>query len=132
MNELLPRLAEARADFLSAIKTTILWVKPSSRLKPAITARLGPSVGGAVSVADVDNASSIAIAWEWASRLPGAFATIEPSQDSGKLFQFAVRDFLERGFKLGAGIRPGNWHWKTEFGISNFDQYAYERHPDSP
>ena len=112
-------------DFLSAIKSSILWVKPGLRLKPAIAGRLGPNVAGAVSVADVDNASSIAIAWEWASRLPGPFAISEPTQDSGKLFQFAVRDFLERGFKLGAEIRPGNWHWKTEFGISNFDQYAH-------
>ncbi|MFZ1125723.1 MAG: NgoMIV family type II restriction endonuclease [Candidatus Baltobacteraceae bacterium] len=125
MNDLLPKLAEARADFLSAIKSTILWVKPKSRLKTAISGRLAPHVDGAVSVADVDNASSIAIAWEWASRLPGAFATAEPTQDSGKLFQFAVRDFLERGFQLGSDIRPGNWHWKTEFGISNFDQYAH-------
>jgi hypothetical protein len=125
VNDLLSKLAEARADFLAAIKSTILWVKPVSRLKAAIAGRLGRHVEGAVSIADVDNASSIAIAWEWASRLPGGFAAVEPTQDSGKLFQFAVRDFLERGFRLGADIRPGNWHWKTEYGISNFDQYAH-------
>jgi hypothetical protein len=125
MNDLLPKLAEARTDFLAAIKSSILWVKPRARIKSSISGRLGPNVEGAVSIADVDNASSIAIAWEWASRIPGAFAEAEPSQDSGKLFQFAVRDFLERGFRLGAGIRPGNWHWKTEYGISNFDQYSH-------
>ncbi|HTW84315.1 MAG TPA: NgoMIV family type II restriction endonuclease [Candidatus Sulfotelmatobacter sp.] len=125
MNDLLPQLAQARADFLSQIKTSILWVKPKSGLKRSIVSRLGPHVDGAVSVADVDNASSVAISWEWASRLSGEFAASEPAQDSGKLFQFAVRDFLERGFGLGAEIRPGNWHWKTEFGISNFDQYAH-------
>jgi hypothetical protein len=125
LNELLPLLAQARLDFLSHIKANILWVKPKSRLKTAIASRLGDHVEGAVSVADVDNASSIAISWEWASRLPGNFAASEPHQDSGKLFQFAVRDFLQRSFDLGSAIRPGNWHWKTEFGISNFDQYAH-------
>ncbi len=125
MNDLLPKLAEARAEFLAAIKSTILWVKPISRVKTSISDRFSPYIGGAVSIADVDNASSIKIAWEWASRLPGAFAEAEPTQDSGKLFQFAVRDFLERGFHLGSAIRPGNWHWKTEYGISNFDQYSH-------
>jgi hypothetical protein len=122
VNDLLPKLAEARTDFLAVIKSTILWAKPA---KPAIAGRLGPNVKGAVSIADVDNASSVAIAWEWASRLPGDFVALEPAQDSGKLFQFAVRDFLERGFRLGSAIRRGNWHWKTEYGISNFDQYAH-------
>ena len=125
MKDLLPQLAEARADFLAAVKSNILWVKPTSRLKPQIVNRLGSGVGGAVSIADVDNSSSIAIAWEWASRIPGSFAASEPAQDSGKLFQNAVRDFLERGFRLGSEIRPGNWHWKTEYGISNFDQYSH-------
>jgi hypothetical protein len=125
MNDLLPQLALARVDFLAAMKSSILWVKPKARLKPAIAGRLGAHVEGAVSVADVDNASSISIGWEWASRLPGVFASAEPTQDSGKLFQVAVRDFLERGFSLGSSIRPGNWHWKTEYGISNFDQYAH-------
>jgi len=123
--DLLPKLAEARANFLAVIKNTILWIKPTSRLRTTISGRLAPNVEGAVSIADVDNASSIAIAWEWASRLPGTFAVAEPAQDSGKLFQFAVRDFLERGFRLGANIRPGNWHWKTEHAIANFDQYAH-------
>jgi hypothetical protein len=118
-------LAEARCDFLAAIKSTILWVKPQERLKTPILRRLGSHVGGAVSIADVDNASSIAIAWEWAQRIPGAFAASEPAQDSGKLFQFAVRDFLKRGFDLGAALRPGDWHWKTEHGIAHFDQYAH-------
>jgi hypothetical protein len=127
MNELLPRLAEARAAFLAHLKSTIMWVKPQERLKPTISRVLAPHVGGAVSIADVDNASSIAIAWEWASRIPGAFVAAEPKQDSGKLFQFAVRDFLQRGFELGADIRPGNWHWKTEHAIANFDQYAHMR-----
>lgn len=125
MNELLPRLAEARAAFLANLKSSIMWVKPHERLKPTIVRVLAPQVGGAVSIADVDNASSIAIAWEWASRIPGAFALAEPAQDSGKLFQFAVRDFLQRGFELGTDIRPGNWHWKTEHAIANFDQYAH-------
>jgi hypothetical protein len=125
MSDLLPRLAEARTEFLATIKSSILWVKPRSGLKTAIERRLGPHDGGAVSVADIDNASSVAIAWEWASRMPGSFAQAQPAQDSGKLFQFAVRDFLEKGFKLGADIRPGNWHWKTEYGIANFDQYAH-------
>ncbi|MBD5657262.1 MAG: restriction endonuclease [Candidatus Eremiobacteraeota bacterium] len=44
---------------------------------------------------------------------------------SGELFQFAVRDFLQAGFALGSELRPGNWHWKTEHGIANFDQYAH-------
>ncbi len=125
MNELLPKLAAARAEFLAVIKSNILWVKPKDRLKAAISGRLAPQVEGAVSVADVDNASSIAIAWEWAARLPGSFCPVEPTQDSGKLFQFAVRDFLERGFLLGADIRPGNWHWKTEHAIAHFDQYSH-------
>jgi len=47
----------------------------------------------------------------------GAFAAAEPAQDSGKLFQLVVRDFVARGFELGADIRPGNWHWKTEYGL---------------
>lgn len=125
MNELLPKLATARLDFLAKIKSNILWVKSSETLKIAIAQRLRPDVGGAVSVADVDNASSIAIAWEWASRLPGNFAATKPISEAGKLFQFAVRDFLQVGFALGQEIRPGNWHWKTEHGIANFDQYAH-------
>jgi hypothetical protein len=125
LNELLPKLADARRDFLAAIKSTILWLKPSPTLKPAIVQRLRPDVGGAVSVADIDNASSIAIAWEWATRLPGEFAPVKPMQEAGKLFQFAVRDFLQVGFALGSDLRPGNWHWKTEHGIANFDQYAH-------
>jgi len=88
--DLLPKLGQARADFLAAVKGSILWTKPRSRLKPVIVGRLGAHVEGAVSIADVDNASSIAIAWEWASRLPGAFGAAEPAQDSGKLFQFVV------------------------------------------
>lgn len=107
------------------MKSNILWLKPIATLKEAISQRLRPDVAGAVSVADIDNASSIAIAWEWASRLPGAFAVGKPTGEAGKLFQFAVRDFLEIGFALGSAIRPGNWHWKTEHGIANFDQYAH-------
>ncbi|MBD5654670.1 MAG: restriction endonuclease [Candidatus Eremiobacteraeota bacterium] len=110
---------------MATIKSNILWVKPAATLRSAIAGRLRPGVDGAVSVADVDNASSIAIAWEWASRLPGAFATDRPANEPGKLFQFAVRDFLQAGFALGGEIRPGNWHWKTEHGIANFDQYAH-------
>ena len=125
MNEMLPKLAEARAAFLARIKSEILWVKPLDKLKESIRKNLPSSVGGAVSVADVDNASSIKIAWEWASRLPGAFASAQPAQDSGKLFQFAVRDFLEEGFRLGADLRPGDWQWKTEYAASHFDQYAH-------
>lgn len=100
-------------------------MKPHLSLKPSIGQRLAADVIGAVSVADIDNASSISIAWEWASRLPGDFAPIKPAHEAGKLFQFAVRDFLEAGFALGADIRPGNWHWKTEHSIANFDQYAH-------
>jgi hypothetical protein len=91
----------------------------------SIAGRLGPQIEGAVSIADVDNASSISIAWEWATRLAGSFSEAEPAQDSGKLFQLAVRDFLERGFRLGSALRPGNWHWKTEHAIAQFDQYAH-------
>ncbi len=125
MNDMLPKLAHARADFLARIKSEILWVKPLEKVKTSIRKNLSSAVEGAVSVADVDNASSIKIAWDWASRLPGNFAGAEPSQDSGKLFQFAVRDFLQVGFELGRDIRPGNWHWKTEHGASHFDQYAH-------
>ncbi|MHB8462585.1 MAG: NgoMIV family type II restriction endonuclease [Vulcanimicrobiaceae bacterium] len=125
MSDMLPRLAEVRAGFLSRIKSEILWVKPPDKVKASIRRNLPSSVDGAVSVADVDNASSIKIAWEWAARLPGSFATSEPSQDSGKLFQFAVRDFLQTGFKLGADLRPGEWQWKTEFPAAHFDQYAH-------
>lgn len=125
MNDLLPRLSDARRDFLASIKSSILWLKAPSTLKPSIAQRLRPDVEGAVSVADIDNASSISIAWEWASRLPGSFASGKPANEPGKLFQFAVRDFLKVGFALGSEIRPGNWHWKTEHQISNFDQYAH-------
>jgi len=125
MSDLLPMLAEARRAFLTNLKSTILWVKPQDRLKAAITKRLAPHVGGAVSVADVDNSSSISIAWEWASRLPGDFADAEPTQDSGKMFQFAVRDFLQRGFQLGGDLRPGDWQWRTEYSIAHFDQYVH-------
>ena len=125
MHDLLPKLAQARTEFLTAVKQTILWVKPKSRLKRSIADRLAAHVGGAVSIADVDNASSISIAWEWASRLPGQFAANEPSQDSGKLFQIAVRDFLQKTIALGVHIRPGTWHLKTEHAISNFDQYSH-------
>lgn len=125
MDRLLPKLAQARRDFHSSIKSGILWVKPVATLKPVIAQRLRSEVEGAVSVADIDNASSIAIAWEWAARLTGEFASVRPPQEAGKLFQFAVRDFLQAGFALGNGIRPGNWHWKTEYGIANFDQYAH-------
>ena len=125
MNDQLPKQAEARLQFLANIKSNILWVKPIGDLKPAISRRLAAPIGGAVSVADIDNASSITIAWEWASRLPGNFAEKKPSQEPGKLFQFAVRDFLQAGFALGSEIRPGNWHWKTEHAISHFDQYAH-------
>ncbi len=43
----------------------------------------------------------------------------------GKLFQFAVRDFLQEGFHLGSDLRPGDWQWKTEYPVSHFDQYAH-------
>lgn len=125
MNEMLPQLAEARSAFLSRIKSEILWVKSRDRLKESILRNLPSSVGGSVSVADIDNASSVRIAWEWASRLPGGFATEQPSQDSGKLFQFAVRDFLQAGFELGRDLRPGDWQWKTEYPAAHFDQYAH-------
>lgn len=125
MNEMLPKLSEARATFLARIKSEILWVKPLDKLKDSIRKNLPSSIEGAVSVADVDNASSIKIAWEWASRLPGPFAGSQPPQDSGKLFQFAVRDFLQAGFELGSDIRPGDWQWKTEYPAAHFDQYAH-------
>lgn len=125
MSDLLPKLAEARQDFLSRIKSEILWVKDRSRLKESIVRNLPAAIDGAVSVADVDNASSIRISWEWASRLPGPFAGSQPSQDSGKLFQFAVRDFLQIGFELGAELRPGIWEWRTEYAAAHFDQYAH-------
>lgn len=125
MNELLPRLGEARSTFLSRVKSEILWIKPRAGLKESIVRNLPSSVEGAVSVADIDNASSIRIAWEWASRLPGAFAGSQPGQDSGKLFQFAVRDFLQAGFELGADLRPGTWEWRTEYAAAHFDQYAH-------
>lgn len=125
MSELLPQLATARADFLAKVKSEILWLKPLDKVKTSIRKNLPSSVEAAVSVADVDNASSIRIAWEWASRLPGHFCTVEPAQDSGKLFQFAVRDFLQAGFELGAYLRPGEWQWKTEYPVSHFDQYAH-------
>ena len=63
-----------------------------------------------MSVADAENAASVEIAWEWAARLPDAFASSEPPQDSGSLFTFAVRDFLRAGFRLGSALRPGDWH----------------------
>jgi hypothetical protein len=125
MIEILPKLAEARSGFLSRIKSEILWIKPLDRLKDSIRKSLPASIGGAVSIADVDNASSIKIAWEWASRLPGPFALTQPAQDSGKLFQFAVRDFLQTGFGLGKSLRPGKWEWKTESPASQYDQYAH-------
>jgi hypothetical protein len=125
MNGFLPQLAEARSAFLAKLKSSILWVKPRSGLKAPITKRLAEHVEGAVSVADVDNASSISISWEWASRLPGVFTGAEPAQDSGKLFQFAVRDFLQHGFELGRELRPGDWQWRTEYSIAHFDQYAH-------
>ncbi len=125
MNEFLPRLAEARREFLARFKSEILWLKPLSRLKPSIAKNMPSSMLGAVSIADVDNASSLKIAWELGARLPGAFAEAEPAQDSGKLFQFAVRDFLTRGFELGAALRPGGWEWKTEYAAAHFDQYAH-------
>lgn len=59
MNDLLPRLAECRARFLSRIKTEILWVKKRETLKEVIKKRLPSTIEGAVSVADIDNASSI-------------------------------------------------------------------------
>ena len=125
MNELLPKLAAARAAFLAKIKGEILWLKPLDKVKASIRKRLPDTVTAAVSVADIDNGSSLRIAWEWASRLPGEFAASEPSQDSGKLFQFAVRDFLEAGFEFGRDLRPGDWQWKTEYPVSHFDQYAH-------
>src|SRR5690348_15101442 len=125
MNDMLPKLAEARVKFLARIKSEILWVKPQDNLKESIRRNLPSAIEGAVSVADVDNASSIRIAWEWASRLPGPFAGSQPPQDSGKLFQFAVRDFLQAGFQFGADLRPGEWQWKTEYPASHFDQYAH-------
>jgi hypothetical protein len=123
MNEMLPQLERVRAAFLQRIKTE--RVKSRDRLKESILRSLPSNVGGAVSVADIDNASSIRIAWEWASRLPGPFADGQPTQDSGKLFQLSVRDFLQEGFRLGRDLRPGDWQWKTEFPASNFDQYAH-------
>lgn len=125
MNELLPRLATARAAFLQRLKSEILWVKPLDRVKQSIRRNLPSAISGAVSIADVDNASSLRIAWEWAAYLPGMFAPCEPSQDSGKMFQFAVRDFLKQGFELGVALRPGEWLWKTEYPVSHFDQYAH-------
>ncbi len=125
MNDMLPRLAEARAGFLARIKSEILWVKPLEKIKASIRRNLPSGIAGPVSIADVDNASSIKIAWEWAARLPGSFAVSEPSQDSGKLFQFTVRDFLRVGFELGAVLRPGAWQWRTEYGAAHFDQYAH-------
>jgi hypothetical protein len=125
VSDLLAKLAEARFGFLSRVKSEILWIKPLDRLKDSIRKSLPASIGGAVSIADVDNASSIKIAWEWASRLPGGFALTQPAQDSGKMFQFAVRDFLQEGFGLGKSLRPGDWDWKTESPASQYDQYAH-------
>jgi hypothetical protein len=125
LSDLLPRLAAVRSDFLSKLKREILWLKPLQKVKDSIRRNLPSSVDGAVSVADIDNASSVRIAWEWASRLPGDFCMAEPGQDSGKLFQFAVRDFLQAGFRLGTDLRPGDWQWKTEYPVSHFDQYAH-------
>jgi len=122
---MLDDLRTARRAFLEKIKSKILWVKPRATLKESIRRNLDPSVSGAVSVADIDNASSIRIAWAWAARLPGTFALEKPEQDSGKLFQFSVRDFLQEGFDLGRSVRPGDWHWKTECPASRFDQYAH-------
>lgn len=122
---MLPKLAQARADFLARIKSEILWLKPLDKLKASIRRNLPSHIDGPVSIADIDNASSVKIAWEWARRLPGAFAASEPAQDSGKSFQFAVRDFLQAGFDLGLDLRPGNWEWKTEYGAAHFDQYAH-------
>lgn len=124
-NSFLPALADSRRRFLEKIKSEILWVKPLTTLNESIRRNLPSSTGGAVSVADVVNASSIKIAWEWALRLPGPFAGSQPPQDSGKLFQFAVRDFLQEGFNLGADLRPGDWQWKTEHAAAHFDQYAH-------
>ena len=118
-------LSAARQAFLEEIKSKILWVKPRATLKESIRRNIDPTVSGAVSVADIDNASSIRIAWAWAARLPGVFALEKPEQDSGKSFQFSVRDFLKKGFDLGRSVRPGDWQWKTECPASRFDQYAH-------
>jgi hypothetical protein len=126
MNDMLPRLAEARRDFHVALKSTILWVKPLTKIKRAgIRKALAPDIAGPVSIADLNNTSSITIAWEWAKRLSGTFAVQEPNDDSGKLFQDIVRDFLQRGFDLGLDIRPGDWHLRTQRAISHFDQYSH-------
>ena len=122
---MLDDLGRARQKFLSEIKHNILWIKPRATLKDGIRKNLDASVLGAVSVADIDNASSIRIAWAWASMLPGDFASEKPEQDSGKSFQFAVRDFLKSGFDLGRSLRPGDWQWRTECPASKFDQYAH-------
>ncbi len=122
---MLDDLRTARKTFLAELKNKILWVKPLASLKESIRNGVVTSLLGAVSVADIDNATSIRIAWDWASRLPGEFAAVKPEKDSGKLFQFAVMDFLKAGFDLGRSLRPGDWHWKTECPISRFDQYAH-------
>lgn len=125
MSELLPKLAQSKRAFLGRVKEHILWVKDRSRLRESIARGLPINVLGAVSIADIDNASSIRIAWEWASRLPGEFSAAQPPEDSGKLFQDAVLHFLQEGFELGRDIRPGEWQWKTQHSAAHFDQYAH-------
>jgi len=125
MNEFLPRLAEARRAFHESLKSTILWLKPLSTIEMSIRKTLPADFPGAVSIADRNNKSSITIAWEWAKRLSGSFAPNEPKDNSGKLFQDEVRDFLRTGFDLGISVRPGDWHFKTQYPISQFDQYRH-------
>lgn len=79
-----------------------------------------------VNIADVSSRRSRQIANELVKLCGGAKCTSPPSgQEAGRVFAEITRDYLKDAFSLLQELRPGEWGFKVEKLISDFDQYRH-------
>lgn len=109
-------ISDARANFHRALRESVLFVDDAGVVSNAdrsseVSCRLATAIGDAMGAALSTRA-----------RIAG--------QTSGRLFEAAVADFIERTFGALAGLRPGNWSVsgvssRARMSIADYDQYAH-------
>lgn len=87
---------------------------------------LGRREGGALSCADVDNDLSRRLSERVAESIGLPLCRAVPKgQTLGTRFTEITLEFLERSFALLRHVRPGDWGFRAEATITQFDQYEH-------
>jgi hypothetical protein len=87
-------------------------------------------VNGVSSIADKNNAASVAISAALCQKLGAEEGNRLAGQTAGDLFEKSVAKFLSDTFPFLSHLRPGKWtigqvHQRDRLAIAQFDQYAH-------